>query len=114
MQSKYFLIGLIAVSAACTSKKIDYASMPDDKLMRVADSLAQAYILVDGHVDLPYRLRVSHFRLEKEYLGIPIRSEEGDFDYERAKKAGLMLRLCRFTFQPNSNNPELQKRSPIH
>lgn len=89
MQSKYFLIGLIAVFAACTSKKIDYASMPDDKLMRVADSLAQAYILVDGHVDLPYRLRVSHFRLEKEYLGIPIRSEEGDFDYERAKKGGL-------------------------
>jgi membrane dipeptidase len=89
MQSKYFIIGLIAVSIACTSKKIDYASMPDDKLMQVADSLAQTYILVDGHVDLPYRLTIKRFRLTKEFLGIPVSSGQGDFDYVRAKKGGL-------------------------
>lgn len=88
MQSKYFIIGLIAVSAACTSK-IDYTSMPDDKLMEVADSLAQTYILTDGHVDLPYRLTIKRFRLTKEFLGIPVSSNEGDFDYVRAKKGGL-------------------------
>lgn len=89
MQSKYFIIGLIAVSAACTSKKIDYTAMPDEKIMQVADSLAQAYILADGHVDLPYRLTVKRFRLTKEFLGIPVSSNEGDFDYVRAKKGGL-------------------------
>lgn len=89
MQSKYFIIGLIAFSVACTTKKTDYTSMPDNRLMTIADSLAQTYILVDGHVDLPYRLTVKRFRLTKEFLGIPVRSGQGDFDYVRAKKGGL-------------------------
>lgn len=90
MQSKYFLIGLVLV-LACTSKenKIDYSSLPDAQLRKVADSLAQAYILADGHVDLPYRLKVKKFRLEREYMGIPVSTTEGDFDFERAKKGGL-------------------------
>ena len=76
---------------ACVSRevKVDYASMPDDQLMKVADSLAHAYIITDGHVDLPYRLKIKHFRLEREYLGIPVSTREGDFDFERAKKGGL-------------------------
>lgn len=89
MQNRYFIIGFIALALGCTSKKIDYASLPDEQLKRVADSLAQTYIITDGHVDLPYRLKVKKFRLEKEYLGIPISTTEGDFDYERAKKGGL-------------------------
>lgn len=88
MQSKYFIIGLIAVSIACTTET-HYKSMPDEKLMQVADSLAQAFIIADGHVDLPYRLTVKRFRLTKEFLGIPVSSTEGDFDYVRAKKGGL-------------------------
>ncbi len=51
--------------------------------------LAQKFVIVDGHVDLPYRLKVSNFRLEKEYVGIPYKSAEGDFDYLRAKEGGL-------------------------
>jgi membrane dipeptidase len=70
-------------------KKTDYSSLPDETLKRMADSLAQAYIITDGHVDLPYRLKVKHFRLEREYLGIPLSTTEGDFDFERAKKGGL-------------------------
>lgn len=58
-------------------------------LMQKAHKLAQKYIIVDGHVDLPYRLRVSNFRLQKEYLGIPYQTDSGDFDYLRAKKGGL-------------------------
>ena len=50
-----------------------------------ARQLAHKYIIVDGHVDLPYRLKVINFRLTKEFLGIPVLSEEGDFDYYRAK-----------------------------
>jgi membrane dipeptidase len=89
MQSKYFIIGLVAVSFACGPKKIDYTSLPDEKLMQIADSLAQTYIIADGHVDLPYRLHVNRFRLEKQYMGIPISTDKGDFDYVRAKKGGL-------------------------
>jgi membrane dipeptidase len=82
---------LISLTQSCTSveKRRDYASLPDDQIRRVADSLAQTFIITDGHVDLPYRLRVKNFRLEREYLGIPVSTTEGDFDYERARKGGL-------------------------
>lgn len=86
MQSKYFLLGLAFV-LACSPKEKQPIS--DERLRQVADSLAQAYILADGHVDLPYRLKVKKFRLEREYLGIPVSTTEGDFDFERAKKGGL-------------------------
>lgn len=80
---------LIALSCKQAEKKIDYASLPEEKLRTIADSLAHAYIITDGHVDLPYRLKIKNFRLEREYLGIPISTTEGDFDFERAKKGGL-------------------------
>ncbi|MBK9152361.1 MAG: dipeptidase [Saprospiraceae bacterium] len=54
-----------------------------------ASTLAQKFIIVDGHVDLPYRLKVHNFRLEKEYIGIPVQTDQGDFDFVRARKGGL-------------------------
>lgn len=62
----------------------------DTKMSMKAVKLAQKYGIVDGHVDLPYRLRVKNFRLQKEYLGIPFQTSEGDFDYVRARKGGLV------------------------
>lgn len=79
---------LLAVFPACDNKK-DLSAYSDEELKVLAKSLADELIITDGHVDLPYRLRIKKFRLEREYLGIPISSEEGDFDYERAKKGGL-------------------------
>jgi membrane dipeptidase len=58
-------------------------------LRKLADKLAHQFPIVDGHVDLPYRLKMINFRLTKDYLGIPIQSKEGNFDYTRAKKGGL-------------------------
>lgn len=63
--------------------------LPDEATLERASQLARELIITDGHVDLPYRLQTINFRLEKEYLGIPIASEKGDFDYVRAKKGGL-------------------------
>lgn len=83
-------LSLVIILAACGTKEtINYANLPDEQLKRVADSLAQVYIITDGHVDLPFRLKVKNFRLEQEFLGIPISTTEGDFDFERAKKGGL-------------------------
>jgi membrane dipeptidase len=91
MQIKKHLrvVFFLAVACAAPEKKTDIPTLSDDQLRNMADSLAHAYIITDGHVDLPYRLKVSKFRLEREYLGIPISTTEGDFDYERAKKGGL-------------------------
>lgn len=111
MQSKYFLIGLIAVSIACTSeKKTDYASMSDEALMKVADSLAQIYIIADGHVDLPYRLTIKRFRLTKEFLGIPVSSNQGDFDYVRAKKGGLDAPFMSIYIATEQQQPGIAKK----
>ncbi len=60
-----------------------------DSLWQKADELAHRFILLDGHVDLPYRMGVKNFRPTRELLGIPISSDKGDFDYERARKGGL-------------------------
>ncbi|HMQ50336.1 MAG TPA: dipeptidase [Saprospiraceae bacterium] len=61
----------------------------DAKTYKKADKLAHKYIILDGHVDLPYRLKVQNFQLTRDYIGIPIQTDEGDFDYVRAKKGGL-------------------------
>ncbi|WP_127121502.1 dipeptidase [Chryseotalea sanaruensis] len=83
-------LSLVCIMASCGTKEtINYANMADEQLKKVADSLAHAYIITDGHVDLPFRLKVKNFRLEQEFLGIPISTTEGDFDFERAKKGGL-------------------------
>ncbi|MCZ8353820.1 MAG: dipeptidase [Cyclobacteriaceae bacterium] len=84
-----FSFSLLLFFSACKKQVIDYSKLPDEELKKIADSLAQQFIITDGHVDLPYRLKVKNFRLEKEFLGIPISTTEGDFDFERAKKGGL-------------------------
>ncbi|RMG87740.1 MAG: membrane dipeptidase [Bacteroidetes bacterium] len=66
-----------------------FAQNNDDALRKRADKLAHKFIILDGHVDLPYRLRVKNFQLTREYLGIPVETDAGDFDYVRAKKGGL-------------------------
>ena len=63
--------------------------MNNDELRAYADELAHRYIITDGHVDLPFRLKIKNFRVDREYMGIPIKTTEGDFDYERARKGGL-------------------------
>jgi membrane dipeptidase len=61
----------------------------DETLRKLADELAHRFIIVDGHVDLPSRLSVKNFRLTKEFIAMPIETDEGDFDYVRAKRGGL-------------------------
>lgn len=90
------LISLFIVSCSTKSKvplnseaPIISESSQDKNLQKRADELAHKYIITDGHVDLPYRLKVKNFKLDKEYMGIPIETDAGDFDFKRAKKGGL-------------------------
>lgn len=88
MKSFRLLIVFCGFLAACQGEKSSL-NVTDDQLRAQAVELAQKFILADTHVDLPYRLQIKHFRLEREYMGIPIRTNEGDFDFERARKGGL-------------------------
>lgn len=47
-----------------------------------AKELAQKYILVDGHIDVPYRL-------QEKWVDVTKATDGGDFDYPRAKAGGL-------------------------
>lgn len=85
----FILAAIVFAGCAKNTPPVDYTTMEDDELHAVADSLAHAFIITDTHVDLPYRLKIKNFRLEREFLGIPISTTEGDFDYERSKKGGL-------------------------
>jgi membrane dipeptidase len=90
MRSILFLCLAAWLLVACsTTKKLPVQTMTDTELKTFADQLAHKYIITDGHVDLPYRLKVINFRLTKEYIGIPVETDKGDFDYVRAKKGGL-------------------------
>ena len=88
--SKIGILLLFAWLSVLPSQAQNRASAPSkDKLRVLADSLAQALILVDGHIDLPYRLKVKNFRFTREYLSIPLESGQGEFDWVRAKEGGL-------------------------
>jgi membrane dipeptidase len=47
-----------------------------------AHKLAQENIIIDSHIDVPYRL-------EKKWVDVTEATAEGDFDYPRAKQGGL-------------------------
>jgi membrane dipeptidase len=83
------LFFLSALAAQSEELILEIPAAPPEDLQQKAYELAHRYIITDGHVDLPYRLRVRNFQLTREYLGIPISTDEGDFDYERAKAGGL-------------------------
>jgi membrane dipeptidase len=74
MKKITLLLSLFAMSASAQDRAVE---------------LARKFIITDGHVDLPYRLKVRNFQLTREYVGIPIESKDGDFDYRRAKDGGL-------------------------
>jgi len=84
-----FLLSLLVSFLSLSDLAAQRRFGPDDPLWKQADELAHRFIILDGHVDLPYRMGVKNFRPTREYLGIPVSGGQGDFDYERARKGGL-------------------------
>ncbi|WP_421873549.1 dipeptidase [Marinoscillum sp.] len=84
----------LALLVACTTpketpkEKKDVSTMTEDELNAYAKELADKFIIVDGHVDLPYRMEVKGFMLKKQVEDVSIETE-GNFDYPKAKAGGL-------------------------
>jgi membrane dipeptidase len=57
-------------------------TLTDTEMKKKANELAQKYMIVDTHQDVPYRLM-------KKMEDISQRTEEGEFDYPRARRGGL-------------------------
>lgn len=93
MQKLLSICFLIFVLIGCSVQKEesevkDVASMTEEELNDYATELAKQYIIVDGHVDLPYRMEVKGFMLKKQVEDVSIETE-GNFDYPKAKAGGL-------------------------
>ncbi|WP_100643080.1 dipeptidase [Alteromonas facilis] len=75
MLSKY---SVVAASVVLSLSSLANASNSEQK----ANEIAQQTIIVDGHIDVPYRVK-------ERWVDVTQATEGGDFDYPRAKQGGL-------------------------
>ncbi len=86
----FLAIALIGCKNDTQNKETNNEEVAEEALLRKADSLAHAFIITDGHVDLPYRLKSERIDLiNLENGSTVIDAGIGDFDLERARKGGL-------------------------
>jgi membrane dipeptidase len=78
---RYLLFIGLCMLMACASET-DSSGSDDEALRARADELAQQFLILDGHIDIPYRL-------DEMMEDISVTTEGGDFDYPRAIKGGL-------------------------
>ena len=81
----FFVVGC---SSPEEKKEFEFSQMSEEDQRAFADSLAQAFIMVDGHVDLPYRMKVKGFMITKEVEDVSVETT-GNFDYPKSKRGGL-------------------------
>ena len=72
---------LTAFVAACPTQTRKIGDI-ELNLKKKAEELAQKYMIIDTHLDVPYRMK-------KKMEDISVRTAGGNFDYPRAKKGGL-------------------------
>jgi len=77
---RLFIIVAILAATGMTSPVM--ASAEDSDLAAIARKLAQRLMIVDTHIDVPYRVI-------ENWVDVTQRTEDGDFDYERARHGGL-------------------------
>jgi membrane dipeptidase len=81
----FFILTLVIVNLSCNSEKPTTVETLEDRALRLAKSM----MIIDGHTDLPYRLVNQGFNWEDSTATLPLKSMEGDVDFERAKAGGL-------------------------
>lgn len=75
---------LLSVAAFCLFFVTAAVQADQLSIKEQAQQIAQKYVLTDTHVDVPYRL-------DEGWVDVTRATEDGDFDYPRAKKGGLNL-----------------------
>ncbi|MEL7834569.1 dipeptidase [Fodinibius sp. Rm-B-1B1-1] len=67
------IVLVVLIFASCSQQ---------DQYQQQAKNLAQKVIIVDGHIDMPYRLK-------DNWVDVSVSAPDRDFDYPRAKEGGL-------------------------
>lgn len=89
MKQLYSVLCLIALLLAGCAQKESKKEMTDEEMRTLADELAHKFIITDGHIDVPYRLKEQGININADNANVLVSTTEGDFDYDRAKKGGL-------------------------
>jgi len=89
MKLIYSLLCIFAIILSGCEQKKSEEKMTDEEMRTKADELAHRFIITDGHIDVPYRLKEANINITAENANILVSTSEGDFDFERAKKGGL-------------------------
>jgi membrane dipeptidase len=76
--TKIFIVLTVTFAATALAQQ----SQQEGALRAKGQKLAQQFIIVDTHIDVPYRLRM-------KWEDISQRTKDGEFDYVRAKQGGL-------------------------
>ncbi|WP_371372383.1 dipeptidase [Thalassotalea aquiviva] len=88
MSFKYSIIASVITSAllltGCDNAPQSTSSNNQSTTSSIltGQQLAEKYIIIDGHIDVPYRL-------ERQWEDVSKRTESGDFDFPRAVAGGL-------------------------
>ena len=77
-QTTLLLLTLCAIGISGCSSTAKQTSINADK----ARQLAQQHIIIDTHIDVPYRLH-------KDWEDVSVATKRGEFDYPRARQGGL-------------------------
>ena len=89
MKSTRFTFLFLVLIMACQPGEKDASAKTDEELMALAHELAHKYILTDGHIDLPYRLKEKNWIIDNGIIGTEGVKPVGDMDVLRSKKGGL-------------------------
>lgn len=91
MKKALFSLFVATVFFACSEKEqaVDYTLLSNEERLEVAKEIAQNTIIVDGHMDLPFRMYNLGNDLNGEVFDFMTRSDEGNIDYVRAKEGGV-------------------------
>ncbi len=92
MAKSYFL--MLSFFVAITSCEIKNQQVSDSELYLKAKELADKFIIVDTHIDVPYRMRV-------RWEDISQRTERGNFDFPRAIEGGLNVPFMSIYIPPD-------------
>ena len=61
---------------------------PSETLTERSQRLAQELLIVDGHIDLPYRLEAGRDESGTITEDVTVRTDKGDFDFIRSREGG--------------------------
>ncbi|RZS94728.1 dipeptidase [Cecembia calidifontis] len=92
MKKNILFILLLGIVSACSSpqaEKVDYTVLTDEERLEIAKEIAQNTIIVDGHMDLPFRMYNMGHHMRGEVFDFMSRSDQGNIDYVRAKEGGV-------------------------